>query len=114
MYAAEKKHIIPAPTARAKDIESAAATRWISLKRLIVNGPAKFKTIKMNHREVMAGMVAKIPLFEIRLRVCVRVYNKFPPPNMPEDVNPCANIIHTPPTRPDVMGAKILVITMLI
>lgn len=79
----------------------------------MVNGPAKFKTIKRNHKEVIDGMAAKIPLFEISLRVCVRVYNKFPPPNIPEDVSPCANIIHILPIRPDVVGAKILVITIL-
>ena len=47
--------------------------RRISLNRLEVNGPAKFRTIRINQRVDRDGMEFIMPLLEIRLRVWVRV-----------------------------------------
>jgi len=79
-----------------------------------VNGPAKFRVIRTNHRVAIEGIALRMPLLDTRLRVCVREYIICPPPNMPDEVIPCASIIQIPPTMPKVLGPVRAAITMLI
>lgn len=72
----------------------------ISLNKLIVNGPAKFKTINKNHIILKKGIVLNTPLFLTKLRVCLRSYIILAPLNIPEEVKPWAIIIQIPPTTP--------------
>jgi len=69
LYAAEKKHIAPIQILRLGEILIRPPIKRISLNRFEVNGPAKFNTIRVNHRPDRAGIVFIVPLLEIRLRV---------------------------------------------
>lgn len=78
-----------------------------------MNGPAKFRVIRINHRVAIVGIGLRIPLLDTRLRVWVREYMICPPPNMPDEVIPCASIIQIPPTIPKVLGPVSAAITIL-
>lgn len=85
----------------------------ISLNKLMVKGPAKFKTINKNHILVKKGVILRTPLLLTRLRLWLRSYIMFAALNIPEDVTPCAIIIHKPPTRPSTLFLEKTTITIL-
>ena len=61
--------MVPTHVDRDGEILIRLLMRRISLNRLEVNGPAKFSTIRINHRADNDGMTFIMPLLEIRLRV---------------------------------------------
>lgn len=72
----------------------------ISAARLIVGGAAMLAAENKNHRAVINGKYASIPLVINRLRVCVVSYKAFAKANRAEEDRPCAIIISITPSHP--------------
>lgn len=84
----KKKQQTPASNSKIYEILPIILIIKISLNKLIVKGPPKFKTTSKNHIILILGNSLNKPLFKIELRECDRSYIIFAPANMPGDVNP--------------------------
>ena len=71
-----------------------------------MNGPAKFRTIKINQAVEKKGAALNTPLLFTSLRECLRSYIMLAPLNIPDDVKPWAKSIHTPPIKPKPLTLK--------
>ena len=114
LYAAEKKQTIPIRSLQPQEILIILLIINISLNKLMVKGPAKFRTININHIIVNNGAALNTPLLLTRLRLCLRSYIMFAPLNIPEEVTPWAIIIQRPPSIPKYLFLENTTITILI
>jgi hypothetical protein len=83
----------------------------ISESKLIKGGVAILLIIDISQKKEIKGEDPKNPLLKIILRENLRIYNRFPPKNIEEDLNPCAIININLPIILIIEKYKILLIT---
>ena len=88
LYAAEKKQIAPIKSLHHQDSLIKALIIKISLKRLMVKGPAKLSIASRNHIILKKGINLRTPLLFTRLRLWLRSYIILAALNIPDEVTP--------------------------
>jgi hypothetical protein len=103
LYPAENKDKTITLQTKIFNILTKLRIRIISPTRLKVKGPPKLATMSKNQSIANIGEVANPPPFIKYLRECDRSYMVLAPKNIPDEQTPCASIIITPPSIPQVL-----------